>query len=278
MRRLLVTGLTLALAACAHGRADIASLGSNSDQIVWEAAEKAASKREWESARQHYRRIIDGFPQSQYGPAARIALGDSYFTEGGNANYILAASAYRDFLTLYPSHPRSDYAQFRVAESYFRQKNGPDRDQTNTQHALEEYQRLVELYPASSQMETTRQRIAECRRSLATAEFNIGYFYQRTRKAYRAAIQRYELLLKGYPDYAGIDAALYRLSECLLASGRTAEALPQLARLLEEYPTSSYAGPARQLLETAQATPSVTPATLPPAPPAGPPTPASPAP
>src|SRR5512134_3956780 len=213
--------------ACAHGgEADIATLASNSDQIIWEAGQKAAEKKHWESARQHFKRIIDGFPQSEFGPAARIALGDSYFAEGGAGNYILAISAYRDFLTLYPSHPRSDYAQYRVAESYFRQRNGADRDQTNTQHALEEYERLLELYPGSSNIEATRNRVRECRQILARAEHLVGYFYQRTRQAWRAAVNRYEAVLKDFPDYAALDEVLFRLAETLKASGREAEALP----------------------------------------------------
>ena len=53
-------------------------------------ARRPAEKKQWENARQHFKRIVDGFPQSEYGPAARLALGDSYFQEGGTGNYILA--------------------------------------------------------------------------------------------------------------------------------------------------------------------------------------------
>ena len=108
MRSRVVLLLTLLGPACASKQADIATLSSNSDQVIWDAAQKAAEKRQWENARQHYKRIIEGFPQSQFGPAARLGLGDSYFEEGGTGNYILAVSAYREFLTFYPSHPRSD--------------------------------------------------------------------------------------------------------------------------------------------------------------------------
>ena len=128
--------LVALLPACSHkGPADIATLASSSDEVVWEAGQNAAAKQNWESARQHYKRIVDGFPQSRHGPDARLALGDSYFKEGGIGNYILAISAYRDFLTLYPSHPKSDYAQYQVGEGFFLQKSGADRDQTNTPDA-----------------------------------------------------------------------------------------------------------------------------------------------
>lgn len=232
--------LALAAAACSGNQPDIATLSSNSDQVIWDAAQKAAEKHQWENARQHYKRIIEGFPQSQFGPAARLGLGDSYFEEGGTGNYILAVSAYREFLTFFPSHPRSDYAQFQVAESFFKQKNGPDRDQTATEDALEEYKKLLDLYPGSTKAEEARARIKEARQSLARAEYLAGFFYQRTRQAYRAAITRYEGILNDYPDYDRLDEVLYRLSECLCIAGRGTEAPPLLARLEAEFPTSEH--------------------------------------
>lgn len=240
----------LFMLSCASGAPDPATLASNSDQVIWDAGQKALKRKQWDSARQHFKRIVDGFPQSELGPGARLALADAYSQEGGTANSILAVSAYRDFLTLYPSHPKSDYAQFQVGEGFFQQRNGPDRDQTATTHALEEYQRLLELYPASPQVEKARERIVTCRQSLARSEYLAGYFYERTRRNCRAAVFRYEGLLADFPDYAGVDEVLYRLSACLSTTGRALEAAPHLSRLIEEFPSSQYVDQAKTLLQT----------------------------
>src|SRR4029453_7145345 len=136
------------------------------------------------------------------------------------ANHILAVEEYRQFLTFYPSHARSDYAQFRVAEAYFQQRNPPARRQKPTQGALEEYQKLLDIYPQSSHAEEARQRIAVCRTSLAQSEHYVGYFYQRSRKAYRAAIPRYQIVVRDYPDYPKFDEVLFRLAQCLDYTGR----------------------------------------------------------
>jgi outer membrane protein assembly factor BamD len=257
-------GLLLLLVplGCAHGKPDLASMSSNSDRVIWEAAQKALQGSQWESTRQLCKRIIDGFPQSEFGPEARLALAESYLKEGGTANNILAVAKYREFLTLYPSHPKSDYAQFQAAEAYFRQRNSPDRDQTSTQKALEEYQRLLDIYPSSAYVEPARSRIRECRQSLAQSEFMAGYFYQRTRQAWRAAILRYEVILADYPDYDRTEEVLFRLAECLGAAGRAPEALPYLNRLITDYPQSAFTQPAQRLMELLQKAP-VTP---PPAP------------
>jgi outer membrane protein assembly factor BamD len=247
-RAAVCAGLLAAGCATGGGPADLATLTSNSDQVIWEAGEKALKKHDYESARQHFKRIIEAFPQSEFGPAARLAVGDAHFQEGGTGNYILAIGAYREFLTLYPSHARSDYAQIQVAESYFKQRNGPDRDQTPTQNALEEFQRFKDIFPDSPLTEVADARIAECRQSLARAEFLAGYFYQKTRRAWRSAILRYEALLKDYPEYAQMDEVLFRLGECLAMAGRGPEALPYLSRVASEYPQSKYADDARKLM------------------------------
>jgi outer membrane protein assembly factor BamD len=237
---------------------DIGALSSASDQIVWEAAQKSIEREEWENARQYLKRIVDAFPQSEHQPGARIGLADSYFEEGGTGNYVLAVSAYREFLTLYPQHPQSAYAQFRAAESYFKQKNSPDRDQTATEQALEEYQRLLDVYPDSKYVEPTRERIRECRQTLARSHYLVAYFYQRGRQAWRSAIGRYQTILRDYPDYEKIDEVLFRLSQCLGAAGRYGEALPLLARLEMEYPESPFVADGQKL--RAEFPPSFTPA------------------
>jgi outer membrane protein assembly factor BamD len=247
LKRLAALAVLLLAWSCASSQVDLEKLSSASDEIVWEAGQKAVQKKSWESARQYFRRIVDAFPQSSHQADARIALADSYFEEGGTANYVLAVSSYREFLTLYPQHPKSDYAQFRAAESYFKQKNSPDRDQTATQQAVEEYQRLLDVYPQSSYVEPARERIRECRQALARSNFQVGYFYQKTRQAWRAAIGRYEVILSEYPDFDRVDEVLYRLGECLGNAGRYAEARPHLARLQAEFPESPFVEQAKKL-------------------------------
>lgn len=240
----------VSLPACASHQIDLGTLSSASDEVVWEAGVQATAKKDWDSARQYYKRLIDAFPQSQHQPDARIGLADSYFEEGGTGNLVLAVSSYREFLTLYPQHPRSDYAQFRAGEAYFQQKNSPDRDQTSTRQALEEYQRLLDVYPQSQYVEQARERIRDCRQTLARAHYQVGYFYQKTRRSWRSAIGRYETILSDFPDYERIDEVLFRLGQVLSFSGRYAEARPQLGRLRSEFSESPYVREADKLEAT----------------------------
>ncbi len=247
-RGALVATLLAGTVACGKQEVDIATLASNSDQVIWQAGQKALKGKQWDVARQHFRRIVDGFPQSPLVPEARLAAGDSYFTEGGAANYTLAAGQYREFLTVFPSHPRGDYAQFQIGESYFNQKNSSDRDQTQVAQALDEYMAFLDRYPESPYAQTAKERVKACRGSLARSEFGVAWFYQKSRKAYRAAIPRYEDILKNYPDFDQTDETLLRLGQCLALSGRGAEAAPVLARLIDEYPDSPFVNEAREMM------------------------------
>jgi outer membrane protein assembly factor BamD len=275
LRRLVAVAVVAVLGGCSSHQLDLEALSSASDEVVWEAGQKAVEKKDWESARQYYRRLIDAFPQSEHQADARIAVADSYFEEGGTGNYVLAVSAYREFLTLYPQHPKSDYAQFRAAESYFKQKNSPDRDQTATEQALEEYQRLLDVYTESPWVEPAREKIRECRQTLARSDFQVGYFYQKTRKSWRSAIGRYETIVSEYPDFERFDEVLFRLAQCLAYSGRYAEARPHIGRLQAEFPESAFVEEAKKLEATFPATAAPAPAL---AVPAGPPAEEKPAP
>lgn len=261
------------MTGCRHsGQVDIATLASGSDTTLWSSASRDFGKKRYETARQYAQRLIEGFPNSQHQPAARLLLADSYFKEGGSANLVLAASAYRDFTTLFPSHARADYAQFQVAECHFKERHRPDRDQTSTEDALREFERFLELHPSSEMADQARARVKSCKWSLARAEYLVGYFYQRGPKAYRAAVQRYEGILSQFPDYDHTDEVLFRLSECLAQTGRGGEALPYLSRLIEARPDSQFSERAKRLQAQllAQPTPSPAPAAVSAAPPPSP--------
>jgi outer membrane protein assembly factor BamD len=262
-------GITMAVAAalltpaCGRQDVDIATLASNSDQVIWEAGQKALKGKQWEIARQHFRRIVDGFPQSPLVPEARLAAGDSYYMEGGSANYIMAVGQYREFLTVFPSHARGDYAQYQIGESFYNQRNSPDRDQSQVAQALDEYLTFLDRYPESTMAKAVRERVKACRGSLAKSEFVVAWFYQKSRRAYRAAIPRYENIIKNFPDFDQTDETLLRLGQCLSFSGRTAEAEPVLARLIDEYPESPFVKEARILLTPVEAKPQASPSPAP---------------
>ena len=56
---------------------------------------------------------------------------------------MLAINEFREFLSFYPTHTRADYAQYKLGMAHFYQMHGPERDQTETQEAINELTTFV---------------------------------------------------------------------------------------------------------------------------------------
>ena len=118
--------------ACAGKQLDMRSLASASDEVVWEAGQKAIGKKDWEAARQYYKRIVDAFPQSEHQPDARIALADTLLRGGRHGQLHPGRLGVPGVPDALPEHPARDYAQFRAGESLLQAeehvRSRPDRD------------------------------------------------------------------------------------------------------------------------------------------------------
>ncbi|HET6346223.1 MAG TPA: outer membrane protein assembly factor BamD, partial [Myxococcota bacterium] len=99
-----------------------------------------------------------------------------------------------------------------------------------------------------------REHLAACRRKLADHEMYVARFYF-ARQRWRAAAGRAEGLLQEYHGL-GLDAeALWLLARADEASGDRAAAAKALGVLVQDYPGSPEAAPARQMLDGLGTTP-----------------------
>ena len=195
---------------------------------------------DWTRAREYFRQLRDNYPQSPLRAEARLGFSDTLAEEGTLESYFEAVTEYRDFLALYPTHPRADYAQYKLAMIYFNQMRRPERDQTETENAISELERFVELYPTSDQLlGEVRSRLREARDRLSESNFIVGRFYYRS-KWYPGAIDRFEMILSEDPGYTGRDIVYFHLADSLRHTDRIEEALPLFERLVEEFPETEF--------------------------------------
>jgi outer membrane protein assembly factor BamD len=227
------------VAACAAKKDALPAGVGEPDKFLYERGNESLEKKRWMTAREYFRRIIDGYPQSELRPDAKLGIGDSYLGEGTAESYVLAANEYREFLTFYPTNPRADYAQYKLGMTFFRQMRGPQRDQTETREAVRELQLFVERYPNSALLPEVQQRLREARDRVGQAEYQVGVFYFKQRW-YPGAIDRLRALMKSDPGFTYRDGLYYHLAEALLKVKLDAEALPLYERLLTEFQQSEY--------------------------------------
>jgi len=231
--------LTMSLSACASKQDVLPADVKEPDKFLYNKGTESLDKKRWMTAREYFRRLIDGYPQSELRPDAKLGVGDSYLGEATTESLLLAVNEYREFLTFYPTSPRADYAQYKLGMTYFRQMRAPQRDQTETREAVREFQVFMERYPNSALRPEVEAKLRESRDRVSTSEYQVGVFYYKQRW-YPGAIDRLRALLKSDPGFTYRDGLYYYLGEALLKVRLDAEALPLFEKLVAEFTVSEY--------------------------------------
>lgn len=219
----------------------------SSDEELFELGDQFI-KKDPEKGRLYFRQVIDSYPRSFYAQRAKLAIADSYFEESDEGSMIIAASEYREFISLFPYSPSAAYAQYQIAMSFFKKALKPGRDQTKTQQALVEFRQVVGKYDGSEEADQAREKIRECEERLAEHSFGIArHYYQR--KAHKASISRLTEILTEYPGYSNMDQVYFILADSYFQTRMVDQSVPYFQKLISDYPSSKYAEKAVQRME-----------------------------
>jgi outer membrane protein assembly factor BamD len=248
---LLLAGLCLFLQGCAvydylYGRPPQRE-GQRSDQDLLRSAEAALQRRRYEEARKDLQRLMNQYPESDLVASARLAAARTLYLE---KKYDEARAEYQRFIELHPQHERVDEAHYYLGMCYFRQSDSPDRDQTYTRKALEEFDLLISQMPDSQYAPDAKERRVLARQKLAEKELYVGTFYF-NRGNYSAAVGRLKSLLDQYPRAGSDGAALYYLGESFWRLEQKEAARAAFERVVQEYSRSEWAAPAADRLGVA---------------------------
>ena len=245
--------MAFTFAACASGPKQPPTGTPEPDKFLFERGTEALNDRKWLTAREYFRQLMDTYPQSPHRADAKLGLGDTFLGERTVEAYVLAANEFREFLNFFPTHPRADYAQYKLGMTHFYQMRSADRDQTETKEAIKELAAFMDKFPNSALAPEASARLREARDRLSESEYRVGLHYYRVRW-YPGAIDRWMVLLKQDPQYTGRDAVLYHLGDALVRTERPAEALPYFERLIAEFEQSEYLELARKRVEELKTT------------------------
>jgi outer membrane protein assembly factor BamD len=243
-----MVALSVVLVACSARQTTLPPGTAQPDRFLSERGMESLQMKKWIDARTYFQQIIDGYPQSPFRPDAKLGLGDAYLGEGTSESYVLAANEFREFLLLYPTHPRADYAQYKIAMSHFEQMRAPERDQTQTKAALAAFDTFFEQFPDSQLTAEVREKWRVARDRLSDASFRVGYHYFRI-QWYPGAVDRFREVLRDDPEYSGRDQVYFYLAESLARTDKTAEAIPYFERLLSEFDSSEHLEDTRTRLQ-----------------------------
>jgi outer membrane protein assembly factor BamD len=218
-----------------------------SEQDLLRSAEVQLQRGQYEEARKELQRLMNQYPDSDLVTTARLGTAKALYLE---KKYDEARTEYQRFLELHPQHERADEAHYYMGMAYFRAADSPDRDQTYTKKALEEFGLLVKQMPDSQYVPDAQQRIAAARQKLAEKDLYVGRFYF-DRGNYAAAVGRLQSLLTDYNRAGFDDQALYFMGESLWRLEQKDEARAVFLRLIQEDSQSEWAPPAAARLGVA---------------------------
>jgi outer membrane protein assembly factor BamD len=231
--------LTLTAASCRSG-------GPQDDPILRLAARESLdmgkelmAKEKYARARPYFTHAFEVEPNSGVGREGLLLAADTYYLEGGSANFLQAEAKYRDYLNRFPTSAQAAYVQFQIANSLAKRMEKPDRDQTGTRKAMEAYEELIRLYPTSEYAQQAQEQIKLVQTNLAEHEFVIGRFYLRYGMPF-AAVERFEFLLETFPDYPDKPKIYYHLGLANQKMNRPEEAQKAFDRLRTEAPDSPW--------------------------------------
>ncbi|MFY9271022.1 MAG: outer membrane protein assembly factor BamD [Candidatus Manganitrophaceae bacterium] len=168
-------------------------------------------------------------------------------------DYAAAADEFERFLTLHPSHRMAPFAQYRLAMSHYHQMNTNDRDPAPMEKAIDDFSKVVTVYPESLYAVEARAKLAELAHRQAAHHFYVGQFYYKN-GAYPAAIRRFQKALSVKDDRSLVEKTLYYMGLSYYYSGQRKESRETLQKLLEEHPEALFANRAKKFLAELNAT------------------------
>jgi outer membrane protein assembly factor BamD len=209
------------------------------DKELYDKAMLALKKGRFDVARLDLQTMLNTYPESEYRMRAKLAVGDSWFKEGGTAALTQAEAEYKDFITFFPNAPEAAEAQMKVADIYYQQMEKPDRDYTNAQRSEQEYRNMINQFPDSTLVPRAKQKLRDVQEVLGERETEIGLYYE-TRDNYSAAIARLETVVDTYPLYSKSDLALLGIGDAYAGQAHAIQLAPNLPGAIKERLRATY--------------------------------------
>lgn len=195
---------------------------------------------------------------TDYGQEAQFYLAESYYN---GRRYLLAASEYDRFVSLYPQDVRRQDAEFKAAMSYYHQSPRYKLDQSATRNAIERFRLFNNRFPDSELVTEAADMIDELRNKLARKSYEAARFYSRTDQ-YRAASIYFNETIDQYPESEWAERALVDQIQTYITyadnsiTARQAErytsAIETYDKFLQLFPESEFRSEVESLHDEAQ--------------------------
>jgi len=196
----------------------------SASQLYSEAKQKLNDKN-YEKAIEYFEILEARYPFGRYAQQAQLEIAYAYYKFDEPDLAIAAADR---FIKIYPRHENVDYAWYlKGLINYSRGKTISDkllpqdpseRDTFTMRAAYDDFDQLVQRFPASIYAADAAQRMIFLRNNMAEYEIHVADYYLR-RKAYVAAANRGEYVVENFQRTPAVEPALVYMARAYRALG-----------------------------------------------------------
>ncbi|RKH37692.1 outer membrane protein assembly factor BamD [Corallococcus sicarius] len=203
-------------------------------------------------AEKYFDHVRARYPYLEAAREAELKLADLDFAR---EMFPEAREKFDSFIKLHPTHPKVDYAAYRLALSYveefpsefFALPPSYEKEQKPMYDALRAMNLFVRQYPDSQYVKEATEKADDARLRLARHELYVASFYAK-RERWKAVAQRLEGLLKNYPGTPLEEQALFDLHAAYGKLNDPQRAQDTLRQVIKRLPGTPAAERAQKLL------------------------------
>jgi outer membrane protein assembly factor BamD len=202
------------------------SFGGDDTGLVGDLAkgERAYNKGHYQEAILNLQRFRETQPGSRFMDKALFLLGKSH---QGTREFLLAADAFSQVLTDYPTSPYAEEAAFELAMSAFRRSKGADWTQEATEEAIRGFRQYLIAYADGEFVAASEDALNTLEGRLAMKACKTGELYLKLRQD-QGAKYYFE---KGLGYRSDVEA----VPRCYLGLAKTLERLGDIPGALDAY-------------------------------------------
>ena len=242
MRLLIIFYIVLAtiLSSCAKEKTSVEVIKDKEIDLqmidAYQEGLKALDEQDGLTAAKKFSEAELLFPQSIWAPRASLMAAYSYYS---NEYYFDTINELKRFFKTYPNHPRTDYAYYLLAVTYYDTIVDETKDLDSIVKSKEYFEFIINNYPNTDYAMDSRFKLELINEVLASKEMYIARYYFDKEK-WIPAINRFKLIVENYNDSIFIEEALHRLVEIHYKIGLEEEAKKYAYLLGYNYQSSKW--------------------------------------
>ncbi len=209
------------------------------DKTLFETGQEYLKKSQYIKARLAFQTLINTYTDSELSADSYLAIGDSFYDEGGTENLLQAEDQYKNFIIFFPTNPKAVDAQLKIVALNMKMMRSPDRDSSYSVKAEREAKKFIDQFPDSDYVPIVKGYLKDIQENLAQGDLGIAQFYAGKGNLIGAQ-SRYQEIVDSYHDFTLTDETLYELADVLERSKKPDDAATYYTRIAEGYPASKY--------------------------------------